>query len=106
MQPADQELVIDNGEPATSTYTAIGRFADGHTEDISDRAAFSIANSALGGFVGPAFKTGLDQGGRTRVVAQYAGVQADTGLVIRIRERYVDPTATDLLIYCELHIQN
>ena len=96
VQPADQELVIDNGEPATSTYTAIGRFADGHTEDISDRAAFSIANSALGGFVGPAFKTGLDQGGRTRVVAQYAGVQADTGLVIRIRERYVDPTATDL----------
>jgi hypothetical protein len=94
--PADQELVIDNGEPATSVYTAMGTFADGHTEDISDRAAFSLVNPELGAFLGPDFKSTLDQGGRTRVVAQYAGVQADTGLVIRIRERYTDPGATDL----------
>jgi hypothetical protein len=96
VEPADQELVIENGEPATSVYKAMGTFADGHTEDISDRAAFSLVNPELGAFLGPDFKSTLDQGGRTRVVAQYAGVQADTGLVIRIRERYTDPGATDL----------
>src|SRR5690606_21103966 len=74
----------------------IGTFADGHTEDISDRAAFSLADVSLGGFLGPGFKSTVDHGGRTRVIARYAGAQADTGLVLRIRERYVDPAATDL----------
>jgi hypothetical protein len=94
--PADQELLIDGLEPATSKYTAIGTFADGHTEDISDKVGFSLANAELGGFVGAYFKTTLDLGGRTRVVAQYAGVQGDTGLTIRIRKRYVDPSAPSL----------
>lgn len=96
VMPADQELVIDGPEPATSKYTAIGTFADGHSEDITDLVGFSLANAELGGFSGPYFKSGLELGGRTRVVAQYAGVQGDTGLTIRIRQRYVDPSATTL----------
>jgi hypothetical protein len=96
VMPADQELVIDGPEPATSKYTAIGTFADGHSEDITDLVGFSLANGELGGFSGPYFKSGLELGGRTRVVAQYAGVQGDTGLTIRIRQRYVDPSAPAL----------
>lgn len=92
--PADQELLIDGSEPATSRYTAIGTFSDGHTEDISSKVAFSLANPELGGFVGTDFKSGLDQGGRTRVVATYADVHGDTGLVLKIRERYTDPGAS------------
>jgi len=96
VEPADQELVIDGTEPAISKYTATGHFADGHVEDISDRVRFSLANGALGGFVGRDFKSTLDQGGRTRVVAQYEAVQGETGLVIRLRQRYVDPSAPAL----------
>jgi hypothetical protein len=94
--PADQELVIDGLDPATSTYQAIGTYADGRTEDITDRVGFALANPELGGFVGPDFKSGLEHGGRTRVLAQYAGAQGDTGLAIRIKQRYADPAATSL----------
>ncbi len=94
--PADQELLLDGSEPAISKYTATGKFADGHIEDISNRVGFSLANPELGGFIGADFKSMLDRGGRTRVIAQYAGVQGDTGLAIKIRQRHNDPGATGL----------
>jgi hypothetical protein len=96
VEPVDQELLIDGTEPAISKYTATGRFADGHTEDISDKVGFSLANPELGGFIGRDFKSMLDRGGRTRVIAQLAGVQGETGLAIKIRQRYEDPSATGL----------
>jgi hypothetical protein len=92
--PADQELVIDGTEPAISKYQAIGTYADGRTEDITDRVGFSLANGELGGFNGADFKSGLEFGGRTRVIAVYAGAQGDTGLTLRIKQRYSDPAAS------------
>jgi hypothetical protein len=89
--PVDQELLIDNGEPAFKTYQAIGHFADGHTADITDTAVFTLANPELGAFAGPMFKSTVEHGGRTRVVAQRSDVLGETGLVIRLRERYEDP---------------
>src|SRR4051794_12986638 len=71
VEPADQELLLDGSEPAISKYTATGHFADGHIEDISNRVGFSLMNPELGGFIGSDFKSMLDRGGRTRVVAQY-----------------------------------
>jgi len=96
VQPVDQELVIDGSTPATSTYTATGRFADGHTEDISDRVAWSLTDATLGVFAGNGFTSTLTHGGRTRVVAERAGVRGETGLVLRVRQRYPDPGATGL----------
>src|SRR5436190_2077761 len=96
VEPADQELVIDGPEPAQSHYIATGRFEDGHTEDISNRVAFSLADATLGSFLGPDFKSGLTHGGRTRVVAQAEGVTGETALTLRIRQRYTDPSATNL----------
>ena len=96
VQPADQELLIDGDTPATLAYTAIGRFEDGHTEDISDRAHFMLSNAGLGSFDHNRYTSALTQGGRTRVVAELDNVRGETGLVVRIRQRYSDPGATDL----------
>lgn len=96
VEPVDQELVIDGSEPAISKYTAIGHYADGHIEDITSVVGFSLANPELGAFNGADFKSMLDQGGNTRVIASYAGVTGDTGLTIKIRQRYKDPSATGL----------
>jgi hypothetical protein len=96
VSPADQELLIDGTDPATSRFTAVGTYDDGHTEDVSDRALFALENPYLGSFLGYDFKSTLDQGGRSRVVAQLDGVSGDTGLVIRIRKTYNDPSATNL----------
>ncbi len=94
--PADQELMIDGSAPATASFTATAKFADGHTEDVTDRALFALVNPYIGTFAGPDFKSVITQGGRTRVVAELDGVRGDTGLTVRIRQRYVDPNATGL----------
>ncbi len=94
--PADQVLVIDGTEPATAAYTAMGRFEDGHTEDITDRVGFQLADATLGAFLGRDFKSALTHGGRTKVVAGYAGVTGETGLTLVMRQRYADPAATNL----------
>ena len=94
--PADQELVIDGPAPVTSAYTAVGRFDDGHTEDITSQVAFSLEDASLGTFAGGAFTSTTTHGGRTRVGADLAGVHGDTGLVLKIKQTYSDPSATGL----------
>ena len=96
VEPADQTLVIDGTTPATATYTATGTFDDGHSEDISDRATFTLADAGLGTFAAASFTSSLDRGGRTRVIASLDGVEGDTGLALRLRERYPDPASPDL----------
>jgi hypothetical protein len=96
VQPPDLELLIDGSDPATVMYTALGRFEDGHTEDITNRVQFSLADSSLGSFFGPDFKSYTTHGGRTRVIAELGGVRGDTGLVLRVRQRHADPNATGL----------
>lgn len=93
VEPADQTLVIEDGASATSTYTAIGTFDDGHTEDVSDIVQWSLADGTLGTFAQNVFTSTRDKGGETRVIAIYAGVQGDTGLVLRLRQHYADPGA-------------
>lgn len=85
--------MIDGSTPASQHYTATGTFEDGHTEDITDRVQFMLGNMTLGGFTGPDFTSVTDQGGRTRVSAALGGTSGSTGLTIKLRQRYVDPTA-------------
>jgi hypothetical protein len=91
VEPADQTLEIDDGAAATSDYTAIGTFEDGHTEDVTERVAWSLADATLGTFEVSRFTSTLDKGGQTRVQAALAGVTGDTGLVLKLKKRYVDP---------------
>lgn len=96
VEPVDQTLEIDGATAATSTYTAIGTFEDGHSEDISDRVQWSLADGTLGTFAQNVFTSTTDKGGETRVVAILAGVQGDTGLTLRMRQRYSDPAGGSL----------
>lgn len=96
VEPVDQVLEIANGVAATSAYTAVGTYEDGHTEDISDRVQWLVADGTLGTFAVNQFTSTIDKGGQTRVKAALAGVEADTGLTLRIRQRHADPNATGL----------
>lgn len=95
VEPADQTLVIDGAAAATSTYRATGTFDDGHSEDVSDRAAFTLADAGLGSFTGPAFTSTVQRGGRTRVIASLDGVRGEADLALLLRQRHADP-ASDL----------
>src|SRR5262245_25606355 len=72
--PADQTLVISGTTAATSGYHAEGIFKDGHHEDVTGRVTFRLADSGLGGFTGPAFKSQTDHGGFTSVIAEAGNV--------------------------------
>src|SRR5690606_21360814 len=69
VMPADQTLVISQSQPAVATYTAIGHFDDGRTEDISDLVQFTLADGTLGSFMASELTTTAEKGGQTEVRA-------------------------------------
>jgi hypothetical protein len=96
VEPAEQTLIIDGTTPATATYTATGTYDDGHREDVSDRASFTLSDPGLGAFAAARFTSTLERGGRARVVATLDGVEGEADLLLRLRQRYPDPASNDL----------
>ncbi len=95
--PADQTLVIDNGVAATSTYTVMGRFADGHTEDVTSRVSLSLLDGTIGQFGDAGLFTSTTlHGGVTEVVAAGGAQQVTTGLTVMFKQTYKDPGSTTL----------
>lgn len=95
--PADQTLMIDNGTPATSTYTVTGRFTDGHTEDVTSRVTLALLDGTIGQIAsGGLFTSVTTHGGATQVVASGGSQQATTGLTVMFKQSYNDPGSTGL----------
>ncbi|MBA3539827.1 MAG: hypothetical protein H0T79_09375 [Deltaproteobacteria bacterium] len=92
--PADQTLVILQGQPATSGYTATGTFTDGRIEDVSAFVSFTLGEPTLGGFAASQLTTTTAKGGRTQVVATGSGVVGMTGLTVRLQQTHNDPGST------------
>src|SRR5262245_9919571 len=94
--PHNQTLAIEGATPATQIYQATGTFDDGHQEDVTGRVGFRLSDLSLGSFTGPRFKSQLDHGGITSVVAEAGSVQGSTGLTLLFRQRRSDPGSTNL----------
>ncbi|MGN6108285.1 MAG: TolB family protein [Kofleriaceae bacterium] len=93
VKPADQTLVIAQSQAATSTYTALGTFADGRVEDVSAHVQFSLADATLGTFAAADFTSSTWRGGATRVLAFGNGVQGETGITLRLEQQWNDPAS-------------
>ena len=91
VKPADQTLVIAQGQPAVSAYTALGTFGDGRIEDVSALVSFALTESSLGGFAASELTTTTAKGGQTQVVANAAGIEGATGVTILLQQSYNDP---------------
>ncbi|HEY5947931.1 MAG TPA: hypothetical protein VIV40_20685 [Kofleriaceae bacterium] len=89
--PADQTLVINQSQPATSTYTAMGKFDDGRVEDVTDLVQFNLAEATLGSFQADELTTTVQKGGQTQVVATAGAITGSTGVTIRLEQTYSDP---------------
>lgn len=94
--PANQTLTIDGTTPATGMYKAIGTFEDGHTEDISARVAFRLADPSMGSFDKQRFTSATDRGGRTEVLAATGTQQGQTPLNLLLKKRAPDPLSPGL----------
>ena len=96
--PGDDILVIEGDIPATAEYMAIGTFEDGSTADITDEVQFRLDDVRLGTFEGARLTTGTAHGGRTRVraSADQGSVIGRADVVIRVQQRYQDPSTPDI----------
>ena len=96
IMPADQTLVIADGTPAASTYTVIGTFTDGHTEDVTADVTLDLSDESLGAFTGADFQSATDHGGRTQVTAVAGTIMGATGLTLVFQQHWTDPGSTGL----------
>ncbi len=96
VMPADATLDLVNDQPVMQTYTAIGHFSDGHTEDITSQTSFVIDNLGLGSFIHNQFTSYVRNGGKGTIKA-FAGDRTGIAtLTLVLHESYVDPQAGTL----------
>lgn len=93
--PANVVLTIENGTPAEQNYTATGVFGDGHTEDITEDATFSISVGKLGHFEDATLITSNVYGGLATINAEAFGVTGQTGVTVNVHTVHVDDSAPD-----------
>ena len=53
VEPTNTILEVDLDAPASQVFSATGHYLDNTTEDVSDRVAWDISNSAVGAMTGP-----------------------------------------------------
>src|SRR6478609_7888514 len=96
VSPASQTLIIDGTTPATSAYTSLGTFKDGHTADVTDQVSWTLMDIGLGSFTGALFTSTTDHGGYTNVLASAGDVVGKATLILQLKQRYKDPGSTGL----------
>lgn len=97
--PSDQSVNVDGKSQLQLAYKATGTFADGHTEDITGKVAFSHA-PVLGTFVGSNLQLPSDRGGNSVVTAAAntgaSIIRATATLDVHVRSQYVDTKSSGL----------
>ena len=80
--PADATYTTDGISPVMAPYMATAKYADGHSEDITTKATFSLDDIGLGQFMGNIFKSVTNRGGKGNVSAILDGVTGKTTLTL------------------------
>jgi hypothetical protein len=87
VQPADTTVAVDNGVANPIGYTAVGTFADGHTEPLGD-ATFSLdtAGATLGTLSGPSFAASGAAAGTGHVTAASGDKTGSTSVTVTVHK--------------------
>ena len=99
ISPAALQLVVKGNTAVVQPFTVAGTFSDGHTEDVTSQAAFSIDDARLGTFVsGSSFTSGTAIGGTSFVRARVGTTSASTGITVKLERSVSDspPAASGL----------
>lgn len=91
--PTNPILDVSDGTVKTQTFTLRGTFADGHTEDVTSKAAFSIDDTRLGLFSGANFNTTSTVGGASNVHARVGTMSVATGITVRFNQSVPDSSS-------------
>lgn len=90
--PANAVIAVENGSSNPVVYTAIGHFADGHTEALAD-ATFGLDASGhqLGSITGSQFAASGQAAGTGQVTATVGMVTGSTPVTVTVRRVNVGP---------------
>jgi hypothetical protein len=87
VMPADATVAVDNGAATPITYTAIGKFADGHTETLTDASFALDANGeSLGMLSGPSFAALGSAAGTGKVTAVSGNQSGSTTVTVTVHQ--------------------
>ncbi len=90
--PLDSTIVVVDGVAATQTFTAMGRFRDGSTRDVSSLVLWGLgAQHFLGRFSGNVFTSVTTSGGVGIVSARANGSVVTTSITVRFVTSHVVP---------------
>lgn len=89
IEPANAEVLVENGVPANQDYTATLTFPDGTFEDVTDETAFSV-DVAFANFEGA--RASIYGGGKTTVFGQRVDKIGTGVLTSRLKSTRVDPS--------------
>lgn len=83
VEPAEALLFIDTGTspvtPATQAYKATLKLSDGTTKDVTSTATFTIDDTTMGSFAGPAFTSPTSLPGKAATTLVHASAEGATG---------------------------
>jgi hypothetical protein len=90
IDPPSATIRIDGITPGTQRFTVFGQKDDGSEEDVTDKVALSLTNTALGTLTGATFFTG-GIGGTTELVATAGSLSARATITVVVERVIVGP---------------
>ena len=93
LTPANVTLVVKGSTPVTQKYTVTGSFSDGHEEDVTSQALFSVDDTRVGTFSGTTFTSTTTVGGATTVRARLGTTSTSAALTVKLEQRMPDTTS-------------
>lgn len=96
VNPPSTTLELDGTAKKTAAFTAVGTFADNHTEDVTSKVVWTVAEPLLGTFTGSTLETSVDRAGTTKVFATAGSKMGSGDLVIILRAKVGDAESTGL----------
>lgn len=95
--PTSPILAVTGTTPVTQQFKATGTFSDGHTEDVTGQATFSIDDTRLGLFGGGSlFTSSTDVGGASTVRARIGTLSVSTPITVRLEHKVPDSSSSGL----------
>lgn len=90
IEPANPVLVVSGSTKVIQNFKVTGTFTDGHSEDMTGQAGFSIDDARLGSFGGASFASSTDVGGTSIVRARVGTMSASTPITVKLDQKVSD----------------
>ena len=90
ISPTAPALTVTGNTAAVRAFTVTGTFSDGHTEDVTSQAVFSVDDARLGSFSGASFTSATTVAGTSFVRARLGTRSVSTAITVKLEQSVSD----------------